>query len=125
MGNVETHNLGVLTVLVTQFRRNRLPKLLEIKESVNSGKLLSEDDMRYLESMIADAVRAMPAVNGVPELHSFCNHVTHLIFMITEVALYNENNSLPPEQRVVPHERVVEKRKMKVNRPGILTPSYS
>lgn len=125
MGNVETKNIGVLTVLVTQFRRSRLPRLLEIKESVIQGNTISEEEIEFLNNVISDANHAIPTVNGVPELHSFCSHVTHLIYTITERALMNEENAYRPglntHQRTHSHDSTPQT----VNSPAILTPGFS
>ncbi|WP_179116464.1 hypothetical protein [Solemya velum gill symbiont] len=53
MNTVESNNIGVLTVLVTQFRRSRLPRLLEIKESVIHGNKISEEDIEFLNNVIS------------------------------------------------------------------------
>ncbi|OOY46079.1 hypothetical protein BOV92_03765 [Solemya velum gill symbiont] len=125
VNTVESNNIGVLTVLVTQFRRSRLPRLLEIKESVIHGNKISEEDIEFLNNVISDANHAIPTVNGVPEPHSFCSHVTHLIQTITERALINEEKNFLPDlsndQRT--HSPIITPNK--AARAVTLTPGYS
>jgi hypothetical protein len=125
VGHVETKNIGVLTVLVSQFRRSRLPRLLEIRESVIQGNMISEDDITFLNNVISDATHAMPTVNGVPELHSFCSHVSHLIYTITERALMNEEKNYRPGMSIHQRTRLPDSTPQKVTSPGILTPDFS
>ncbi|WP_218669283.1 hypothetical protein, partial [Solemya velum gill symbiont] len=75
--------------------------------------------------VISDANHAIPTVNGVPELHSFCSHVTHLIQTITERALINEEKNFLPDlsndQRT--HSPIITPKK--AARAVTLTPGYS
>ncbi len=56
----DTKEDGVILALIERFERQRLPRILELKERVDKGELLDESDMEFLEGVIADAVHNKP-----------------------------------------------------------------
>jgi hypothetical protein len=90
--NEETEE-GVIEALIERFEKQRLPRLLEIKEKVDRGELLSEVDIEFIDLITHDAQQSKPLIDKHPEWHKFCAYVVHLYEEITEKALENEKRS--------------------------------
>ena len=81
---------GVIQTLIERFERQRLPRILGLKEKVDKGEKLDESEMEFLEGVIADAMHNKPLIDKHPEWQEFCAGVVHLYEEITEKALQNE-----------------------------------
>ena len=88
-----SHEDGVIMALIDRFERQRLPRLLALKEKADSGKLLSDMDIEFLNTVIHDAQQSKRLIDQHPEWHAFCANVVHLYETITEKALDNEKGS--------------------------------
>jgi hypothetical protein len=86
----ETKEDGVILALIERFERQRLPRILELKEKVEKAELLDEAEMQFLQDVITDAVHNKPLIDKHPEWQKFCAEVVHLYEEITEKALQNE-----------------------------------
>jgi len=86
----DTKEDGVIMALIERFERQRLPRILELKEKVDRSELLDESDMEFLQGVIDDAVHNKPLIDKHPEWQEFCAEVVHLYEEITEKALQNE-----------------------------------
>jgi hypothetical protein len=84
---------GVIVALIDRFERQRLPRLLALKEKTDGGKLLSDMDIEFLNTVIHDAQQSKRLIDRHPEWHAFCANVVHLYETITEKALDNEKGS--------------------------------
>ena len=84
---------GVIVALIDRFERQRLPRLLALKEKTDGGKLLSDIDIEFLNTVIHDAQQSKRLIDRHPEWHAFCANVVHLYETITEKALDNEKGS--------------------------------
>jgi hypothetical protein len=84
---------GVILALIDRFEKQRLPRLKTLKEKVDSGGLLSDGDIEFLETVIHDAQQSKALIDRHPEWQSFCANVVHLYETITEKALNNEKGS--------------------------------
>ena len=84
---------GVIMALIDRFERQRLPRLLALKEKTDGGKLLSDTDIEFLNTVIHDAQQSKRLIDRHPEWHAFCANVVHLYETITEKALDNEKGS--------------------------------
>ena len=85
-----SHEDGVILALIDRFERQRLPRLLALKEKVDAGKLLSDADIEFLDTIIHDAQQSKRLIDRHPEWHAFCSMVVHLYETITEKSLDNE-----------------------------------
>jgi len=83
---------GVILALIERFERQRLPRILELKEKVDRKEILDDSEMEFLEGIIADAMHNKPLIDKHPEWQEFCAGVVHLYEEITEKALENEQN---------------------------------
>jgi len=85
--------LGVIYALVERFEKQRLPRLLELKKSVDKGGVLSKSDIRFMYQVTLDAQWSKLLIDRHPEWHKFCAEVIHLYEEIVEKALDNEKKS--------------------------------
>lgn len=81
---------GVILALIERFEKQRLPKLLTLKEKVDKGDVLDDPDIAFLDQVIHDAIQSKPLMDEHPEWQNFCANVVHLYEEITEKALDNE-----------------------------------
>jgi hypothetical protein len=84
---------GVIQVLIERFERHRLPRVLELKEKVDSGELLNEMDLDYLERILEDAQEHKGLVDRHPEWQKISAQVVSLYKQITAKALENEKGA--------------------------------
>ncbi|UCB55984.1 MAG: hypothetical protein JSW45_05505 [Thiotrichales bacterium] len=81
---------GIIQVLAEQLETKRLPRALSLKEKVDSGELLDEADIMFLEQVFEDAQSIGPLVDRHPEWHDLATKMMALYKEITEKALENE-----------------------------------
>jgi len=81
---------GVILALIERFEKQRLPRLLALREKVDRGESLSGEDIKFLDKVIHDAQQSKQLIDRHPEWHKFCSMVVHLYETITEKALDNE-----------------------------------
>ena len=86
---------GVIMALEERFEKQRLPRLLSLKDKVDGGGVLDDPDIEFLEQVINDAMHSKPLMDRHPEWQSFCAYVVHLYEEITEMALRNEEKRRP------------------------------
>ena len=82
---------AVLEILLERFQKQRLPRLLDIREKVNQGETLSDFDMDFLEQVFKDAkVNDHYLQTADDELKALMMKVLALYKEITTIALENE-----------------------------------
>ncbi len=86
---------GLITALLERFANIRLPRVLDIKQKVDSGEKLDTFDIDYLERIFADSaeVQRMLKVHPHPEYEDLVARVAHLYHEITAKALENEKST--------------------------------
>ena len=84
---------GVIAVLVERFTKQRLPRLLRLKEKVDGGEKLSETDIGFLQEVFEGSKDTMPMADRHPEYQDIIAKVIRLYHEITEQALKNEQGS--------------------------------
>ena len=88
-----TEEDGVILALIERFEKQRLPRLKAIKEKTDSGELLNDGDVEFLDTVIHDAQQSKHLIDRHPEWQAFCATVVHLYETITEKALENEKGT--------------------------------
>ena len=84
---------GVIAVLVERFNKQRLPRILRLKEKVDSGEKLADMDIVFLEEVFKDAGKVGQLSDRHPEYHELMAKIIRLYHDITEQALKNEHGS--------------------------------
>lgn len=88
-----TENLGVTTALLERLEKQRLPRLLSLKEKVNRGELLDDSDLKFMEEVTTDAMRIEPLIAKEPDYQLLIVKLTSLYDEISARALENEKVS--------------------------------
>ena len=89
----ETMDAGLIQVLMERLEKQRLPRLLDIKEKVDAGDSLNNEDLDFLENAIVDARKAIPLIDRHPEYQALAAKVMELYKNISEKALQIEKGS--------------------------------
>jgi len=85
-----SHDDGIILALIDRFEKQRLPRLLALKEQADRGELLSDTDIEFLDKVIHDSQQNKHLIDEHPEWQAFCSRVIHLYETITEKSLDNE-----------------------------------
>ncbi|HED17811.1 MAG TPA: hypothetical protein ENI64_13485 [Gammaproteobacteria bacterium] len=88
-----SNDKGVIQVLAHRMETQRLPAILSIKERVEQGEPLSNNDVQFLKQVFQDAQSLKPLVDRHPEWQPLVAKMIHLYKHITDLALENENAS--------------------------------
>ena len=88
--NKSTKDEGTILVLLEQFEKETLPRLLEIEQRVNSGELLSDTDLMFLEKDTEEGIEIKTLVERNPEWQELYSKATVLQEKIVQKALENE-----------------------------------
>ena len=84
---------GIAVVLLNRLTAERLPRALAIKEQVDRGETLDDNEIDFLKKVFEDAVSNQSQWEKHPELTEIISKVAALYNEITEKALANEENS--------------------------------
>jgi hypothetical protein len=90
MADSPDKDTGVLMALFERFETQRLPRALELKEKVDRGEVLSEDDIAFLNQVFADSEHVKPFMHRHPEWQPLMARAVELYKEITDKALANE-----------------------------------
>jgi hypothetical protein len=82
---------GISEVLIERFDKERLPRMLKIKQHVDQGLILDEAELGFLHRVLNDAQDARVLVESIPECRDLFARVIHLYHDITAKALENED----------------------------------
>ncbi len=86
----KSNDLGIIIVLLERFQKQRLPRILGIKEKVDNGQCLEGFDIEFLKALFADAQNNLPLLHRHTEYDYLAGKITFLYHEITEKALQNQ-----------------------------------
>ena len=88
-----TEDIGLIEVILERLEKQRLPRLLAIKEKVDEGTSPDDLDLDFLEQSIADASKIIPLIDRHPEYQPLAGEVMTLYKDISDKALQIEKSS--------------------------------
>ena len=91
----KTAELGVLMAVMKRSYGRRIPRLMRIKEAVDSGEKLTDYQINFLSKALRDAAGMEPLFNRHPELQDIATKTVSLYHDITKQALENEQAGAP------------------------------
>ena len=86
--------LGTVTAWLRRSSHRRIPRLLRIKEAVDSGQRLNSFQITFLSRVFRDAHDALPYFDHHQELQQVATKMVSLYHDISEQALKNEQQIL-------------------------------
>jgi len=92
MMNIQNDETGIIQVVLERFEKQRLPRMIEIKQLLDQGNTLSEFDIEYLSEALHDARELISYLDTHPEYEPLFSRVIHYYKIITDEALDNEKN---------------------------------
>jgi len=88
--NMSVDDTGIIMAIVECFQKQRLPRVMEIKQKLDQGETLNEFDIEYLSEAIHDNCGFIPYLGRHPEYQALVSKVIHYYKLITDEALANE-----------------------------------
>ena len=89
----KSEDAGMVAVLIQRFEGERLPRALDLKEKVDRGGTLNDNDIAFLEQVFEDANTLKPLLDRHDEYHKLVAQAINLYKEITEKALANEKSA--------------------------------
>ena len=84
---------GVIAALLERFEKHRLPRAIALKEKVDNGGLLDDNDIAFLKRVLEDSQQVQQLVDRHPEYKDLVAQASQLYADITTKALENEKES--------------------------------
>jgi hypothetical protein len=94
MENEQRKQIGVTVAILEEFRTQRLPRALLIKEKVLKGEQIDRLDLEFLDEVIHHIEQFKPRIDLHPEYQVLFSEIVDLYHSITQKALENEESAL-------------------------------
>ncbi len=85
-----TQGMGAIQALLERLNQFRLPRALELKERVDAGGKLNDNDIEFLHRVFEDSNQARSLVKAHPKFKPLVDQLASLYNHITTKALENE-----------------------------------
>ena len=82
-------DIGIIEVVIERLEKQRLPRLLALKDKVDNGESLDDYELEFLEHSIVDARDLIPVTDRNPEYQPLAAKVIELHKEISDKALQN------------------------------------
>lgn len=86
----QLNDTGVILVMIQRFERQRLPRIIKIKERLDNGNKLTEFEIEYMSEALHDARSLLPYLDRHQEYKPLFARVIHYYKIISDKALANE-----------------------------------
>jgi len=90
MSTQQIDDTGIIQVILERFEKQRLPRMIEIKQRLDDGNKLNEFELEYLSEAVHDARALLPFLERHPEYEPLLSRVFHYYKIISDEALDNE-----------------------------------
>ncbi len=87
------YDAGTIQTLLDRLEKFRLPRALAIKQRVEDGEKLSEEDLEFLKRVLEEGRQIEPLLARHPEYQSLASRLVSLYDEITRKALENEQGT--------------------------------
>lgn len=91
--NDSSDDANVIQTLIERLSNQRLPRVLDMKDKVDTGEKLGDYDIQFLKNVFSDAQNVKPLVDRHPEYQELAIRVIHLYKEIMDKAMENEKNA--------------------------------
>lgn len=88
--SLQVNDTGIIQVILERFEKQRLPRMIEIKQRLDDGNTINEFELEYLSEAIHDARAILPLLERHPEYEPLLSRVFHYYKIICDQALNNE-----------------------------------
>lgn len=86
----DVNDLGVISAMMERHEKQRLPRLLDIKNKVDSGEKVNDLDVTFLQEAYSEIQKIEPIIERHPEYQTLFSEFCDLCKYISSKALDNE-----------------------------------
>lgn len=89
----QTDDTGTVQALLDRLVKQRLPRMLDLKQRVDAGERLSDTELDFLKRVLEDAHQSQGYVVRHPELHALGARLIELYEHVVHKAVENEKDA--------------------------------